>query len=279
MPSTNPPVLAISVAVPASLSMRYTWPASPPAQSVPSGPIATPSGWSSPEAITYRSEIDAIVRRYRGAHPPDRGNRLHRGCRRREPGAARAHRRRHRPIDRRGGHASGRRARGRPRGSARPRRPGPGGIGLRRGRPHCRHTGRGHGARRAGGGPRDPPCPGGLRRTLHLHERCLGVRERAARAAPGRGLAHRPRRDLRMATVAGVRGRRGGRGRRADGGHPPGDGLRPGRRPAEPVRGHGRRRRPSIRGRRGQPLDARPRRRPGRASTRWRSNACPPGRS
>ena len=31
-------------------------------------------------------------------------------------------------------------------------------------------------------------------------------------------------------------------------GHPPGDGLRPGRRPAEPVRGHGRRRRPSIRG-------------------------------
>ena len=76
--------------------------------------------------------------------------------------------------------APGCRARGPPRRPARPRRPGPGGIGLRRGRPHGGHTGRGHGARRAGGGPRDPPCPAGLRRTLRLHERCLGVRERAA---------------------------------------------------------------------------------------------------
>ena len=51
--------------------------------------------------------------------------------------------------------------------------------------------------------------------------------------------------------AAGVRGRRGGRGRRADGGHPPGHGLRPRRRPAEPVRRHGRRGRPSLRRRRG----------------------------
>ena len=135
---------------------------------------------------------------------------------------------------------------------------------MRRGHPRRRHAGRGNGAGRAGGRPRDARRAPGHGRAVRLHERRLGVRKRAAREAARRGLTDRSRRDLRVAARAGVGGHRDGRGRRADGDHPPGHGLRPRRRAAQPVRGDGRWGHPAVRGRRGEPLDARPRRRPGR---------------